>query len=183
MATRVVIAEDEWLIAAQTRQAVSAWGHEVVGMARSGLEALELCRAERPDLVLMDVRMPELDGLEATRRLMESHPLCVVIVTGDRSLAAGARAAGAMGSVVKPLLPAAIPAIIQDAQQRFARFTAVCTESDCYGTALSNWLLVESAVEALAARYGINSAQAFARLERAAVERRVSLAAAAETGL
>ena len=67
---RVLIAEDEWLVAAALRRQVESHGYEVVGTVGTGTEALTACRAQRPDLVLMDVQMPELDGITATRTLM-----------------------------------------------------------------------------------------------------------------
>ena len=93
---RVVIAEDEWLLAMALRRQVESYGYQVVGTASSGREVLELCRRESPDVVFMDLQMPEMDGLEATRTLMQESPRCVVIITGKAQLDQLARQAGAM---------------------------------------------------------------------------------------
>ena len=116
---RVLIADDEFLVAAQERCEVEALGHEVVGTARNGCEAVQLCESLRPDLLLMDMQMPEMDGLAATRHLMATHPVCIVIVTGKAHFAQAAEEAGAMGYAGKPLLRAVIPAVIETARRRF----------------------------------------------------------------
>lgn len=118
---RIVIAEDNWLTPAVLRAALEAHGYEVAAVARTGGEALEACRRERPDVVLMDIRMPGLDGIEVTRQLMAESPTCVVMVTGDASLSAASEQAGAMGYLVKPFLPDEIIAAIRAAWARFSQ--------------------------------------------------------------
>jgi len=124
MAVRVVIADDEWLIAAQMRGEMEKQGYEVVAVAGTGAQALDLCLQHSPGLVLMDIKMPDMDGLEATTRIMSACPTCVVIVTGNPSMNGEADRAGAMGYVVKPLTPDKISATMPAARERFARLLA-----------------------------------------------------------
>jgi response regulator NasT len=110
---RVLVAEDETIIRLDLCALLEQAGLEVCAAARDGEEAVELARSTRPDLVLMDVRMPRLDGIEAARRILEERPLPIVMLTahGDEKLVARAIGAGVFGYLVKPfreqdLLPA-----------------------------------------------------------------------------
>jgi AmiR/NasT family two-component response regulator len=179
MPMRVVIADDEWLIAAAMRRQIESYGHTVVGTASTGKEALRLCRAESPDLVLMDVQMPDMDGIEATRRLMEQGPVCVVIVTGKGQFDQTAAQAGAMGYVTKPLLTNQIPAVMDSALQRFDRFMTVYRSSSSSQEALQAWLAVRQAVAELTSSVAASEEDAFAQVERMARRRRLSLPEAA----
>lgn len=116
---RVLIAEDEWLLALSLAHDLRACGHEVVGVAHTGAQAIAMAEKRRPDLTLMDIQMPEMDGLEATRLLMASHPHPIVIVTGRAETREAAEEAGAAGYVVKPLLASRIPEVIAAAVLRF----------------------------------------------------------------
>ncbi|MDX6408359.1 MAG: two-component system, response regulator PdtaR [Gaiellaceae bacterium] len=111
--TRVLVAEDETIIRLDLCEVLDGAGIEVCGAARNGEEAVELAQSTRPDLVLMDVRMPLLDGVEAARRILEERPVPIVLLTahGDRELVARAIGVGIFGYLVKPfreqdLLPA-----------------------------------------------------------------------------
>ena len=110
---RVLIAEDEALIRMDLREMLEEEGHEVVGEARDGAEAIALARAARPDIVFMDVKMPNVDGIEAARTISDEAIAPVVMLTAfsQAGLVEEAAKAGAMGYVVKPfsrndLLPA-----------------------------------------------------------------------------
>jgi AmiR/NasT family two-component response regulator len=177
---RVLIADDEWLVAAALRKQMEWYGHEVVGTVGSGAEALARCCAQRPDLVLMDVQMPEMDGIAATRRLMERRPTCVVIVTGRADLEEAAEQAGAMRYVVKPLLESQIPMVVEEARRRFGRFLEVLEESKSLESALAGWCTVQGATHGASVRDGISEEEAYERLQQQAWKSGVTLAEAAE---
>jgi len=165
MAVRVVIAEDEWLAAAVLRHELEQQGYEVVGAVGTGSEAFDACCAQTPDLVMMDVQMPGMDGIAATRAVMERCPTCVVIVTGKARLEEAAEQAGAMSYVLKPLLGNQISPVVNVARHRFAHFTTVRTESATPPEALAAWQVVMRAVKLLVGRDTITEDEAFHRLQ------------------
>ncbi len=180
MPVRVVIAEDEWLVAAALRRQVELSGYEVVGTVGTGSAALAACRAEGPDLVLMDVQMPEMDGLAATREIMQACPTCVVIVTGRAQLEQAARQAGAMSYVMKPLLGSQIPRVVEAARQRFRRFEEVRRASASPEEAVETWQAVQRAIDVLVGRDSLSEDDALAHLQQHAREQSLPLRAAAE---
>ncbi|MGH3115589.1 MAG: response regulator, partial [Gaiellales bacterium] len=110
---RILIAEDETIIRLDLRQVLERAGFEVCAEARDGEEAVALARSERPDLAVLDVRMPSLDGIEAARRILAERPIPIVMLTayGQEELVSRAVEAGVFGYLVKPfresdLLPA-----------------------------------------------------------------------------
>ena len=118
--TRVMIADDEFLLCLTLRQQLELREYEVVGVAHDGEKAVALCRETHPDVVLMDLRMPRMDGLEATRLIMAECPTRVLILTAldTADLAAQARAAGAEGSLMKPIGINDLVAAIEKCYQR-----------------------------------------------------------------
>ena len=179
MAIRIVIAEDNWLTPAVLRAELESHDYQVVGIARTGTETLELCRRERPEVVLMDIRMPGIDGVEVTRLLMEESPTCVVMVTGDASRNQTSDEAGAMGYLVKPFLPHEIVIAVGDALGRFARFQRVRAEAESAQAALAAWHVVRRAVREMGDRDRLSDAQAFDRIQQAASAQGVTLLQAA----
>ncbi len=107
---RVVIAEDQGVTQLQLRKILVSVGCIVVGSAANGSEAVEIVLSTQPDLVIMDVEMPEMDGLEATRRVLKGFNGCIVIMTAysEPELVQKAFAAGAFGYVVKPVTSASL---------------------------------------------------------------------------
>jgi AmiR/NasT family two-component response regulator len=159
-----VIADDEWLIAAAVRRQLESCGFDVLTVVGTGARAVAVACAERPDLVLMDIQMPEMDGLEATRRLMERSPTCVVIVTGRAKQEEAAAQAGAMDCVTKPLLSGRIPELVESALRRFDRFAALDRAALCHEDALREWTALRRAAKALMDSDGLTEDVAFDRL-------------------
>jgi response regulator NasT len=125
---RVLIAEDETIIRLDLRQMLEEHGFVVCGEARDGAEAIALARELEPDLALLDVRMPEVDGIECVRRIHAERPIPIVIVTAhsDRGLVERALAAGAFGCLSKPfraadLIPAIRAALVRHGELLAAR--------------------------------------------------------------
>ncbi len=120
---RVMIAEDERLVAFVLRRQLEAQGYQVIGIAANGLEAIELCRSGSPDVVLMDIQMPEMDGIVATEQIMREKPTCIVIVSADGTAEriAAAEKAGAMAYLVKPVSDQQLSETIGEALIRFSK--------------------------------------------------------------
>jgi response regulator NasT len=145
-------------------------GFEVVGEARDGAEAVSLAESESPDLALLDVKMPQLDGIEAARRILEQRPIPVVMLTAfsQRELVARAVEAGVFGYLVKPFRESDLLPAIETARARHAELQAVRAESDSLRDALEARKLIERAKGLLMERDGLSEAEAFARMRGAA---------------
>jgi two-component system KDP operon response regulator KdpE len=117
---RVVVAEDEWVVAEQIRLELMGLGYEVVASARTGTEALDACLQQHPDLILIDLKMPDMDGVVAIARIMSSCPVPIIVVTGQPELAEQAEEAGAVGYLEKPFSSEAFLAAARVARERFA---------------------------------------------------------------
>jgi len=124
---RVLIGEDETLIRLDLRQMLERAQLEVCAEARDGIQAVELARSEKPDLAILDVKMPGLDGLEAARRILAERPIPVVIVSAytERALVERAADVGVFGYLAKPFREEDLLPAIATARARFAELTAV----------------------------------------------------------
>jgi len=179
---RVLIAEDEWLVAFTLREQLEQRGCEVVGIAQTGQEALDQCLATHPDVVLMDIRMPVMDGLAATKRVMQEQPTCVVMLTaaGRPADVAKAEEAGAMAYLVKPVSGDQILPAIEMARRRFREFVALQNEVEELQGALETRKVVEKAKGLLMERAGLGEADAFRRMQKMAMDRRMTMKQVAE---
>ena len=175
---RVLIADDEVLLGHALSMSFRALNYSVVGLARNGEEALSLVRAHRPDVVTMDVRMPACDGLEATRRIMAEQPTCIVMLTAFSGYQEAAKDAGAMGYAVKPLFPAHIPALVESARRRFARYMEIRSTQPSPEAALQTWLVVQAAVGSIC-QSGRSEDESAAALQQSAEAAGISLLDAA----
>jgi len=178
---RVLIAEDEALIRMDLREMLEEEGHEVVGEARDGAEAITLARAAHPDIVFMDVKMPNVDGIEAARTISEEAIAPVVMLTAfsQAGLVEEAAKAGAMGYIVKPfsrndLLPA-----MQVAASRYAELAALGQQVGDLSERLETRKALDRAKGILMAG-GLSEPEAFKRLQKLAMDRRKSLREVAE---
>jgi response regulator NasT len=179
---RVLIAEDGVPLAFALRRQLEKSGWEVVGLAVDGKQAVELCQATRPDVVLMDVGLSVMDGIKATRTIMQECPTCVIIVTAfhGRDITAEAEAAGAMGCLAKPTSASEVLRASASALERFAEFGAIRAESEGLDAALGARPMIEQAKRILVAREHVKLAAAFRALRESAGEAELSLRAMAE---
>lgn len=178
---RVLIAEDEALIRMDMREMLTEEGHEVVGEARDGAEAIELARELRPEVIFMDVKMPGLDGIAAAAVIGSERIAPVVMVTAfsQSRYVAEASSAGAMGYLVKPFAKKDILPAMQVAVARFAEARALEDEvSDLEGR-LETRKVVDRAKGMLMSQ-GLTEPEAFRRMQKAAMDRRKSLREVAE---
>lgn len=122
MPLRVLICDDEGLTALRYRTTMARLGFEMVGSALDGAQVIEAAGRLSPDVILMDIEMPQMDGISATRRIMELHPTAVLIVSayGDRDSVEAAMDAGASGYLVKPVMDAQIGPAVRAALEQFA---------------------------------------------------------------
>lgn len=178
---RVVIAEDESLIRLDLKEMLEEEGHEVVGEAGDGAEAIELARELAPDVVFMDITMPGTDGITAACVIGEERICPVVMVTAfsQADYVEQACAAGAMAYVVKPFSRADILPAMQVAVSRYAEAGALATEVADLTERLETRKVLDRAKGLLMER-GMSEPEAFKRLQRLAMDKRRTLREIAE---
>jgi two-component system, response regulator PdtaR len=166
---RVLIAEDETLIRLDLRMLLEAAGLTVVAEAADGASAVRLARETQPELAVLDVRMPEFDGIEAARRIVRERPMPVVIVSAytERTLVARAAEAGAFGYLAKPFREEDLLPALATAHARFAELAESRREVEALAEALAARKVIERAKGLLMAEQGVGENDAFVRLRRA----------------
>jgi AmiR/NasT family two-component response regulator len=166
---RILVAEDETIIRLDLRELLVGAGHEVVAEARDGEEAVALAREHAPDLAIMDVKMPRLDGIEAARRILDERPIPIVMLTayGQQELVARAVEAGVFGYLVKPFREQDLVPAIQAARARHEELVAVREEVESLAEALAARKAIERAKGLLMQKEGLSEADAFGRLRKA----------------
>jgi two-component system, response regulator PdtaR len=166
---RILLAEDETIIRLDLKETLERAGFEVCAEARDGEEAVELAQQEKPDLAVLDVKMPRLDGIEAARRILAERPIPIVMVTayGQEELVARAVEAGVFGYLVKPFRETDLLPAIQTATARHAELEALREEAESLAEALATRKVVERAKGLLMEREGLSEQDAFSRLQRA----------------
>jgi two-component system, response regulator PdtaR len=169
MGLRILVAEDETIIRLDLEKTLEDAGFEVCASAKDGEEAVELSRAERPDLAILDVKMPRLDGIEAARRILAERPIPIVILTAyeQAELVSRAVEAGVFGYLVKPFRAGDVLPAIEAARARHAELQALREEAESLAEALATRKVVERAKGLLMEREGLSEQDAFARLRRA----------------
>jgi two-component system, response regulator PdtaR len=182
-ARRVVIAEDEALIRLDLAEMLADEGYDVVGQAADGEEAVRLVEELRPDLVVLDVKMPVLDGISAASRITGARlaPVLVLTAFSQRELVERARDAGAMAYLVKPFTAADLVPAIEMAVSRHAEATALAREVTDLQERLEIRKLIDRAKGALQVRFGMSEPEAFRWIQKASMDRRLSMRQVAET--
>ncbi len=166
---RLLIAEDETIIRLDLRELLERAGFEICAEARDGLEAVELARKEQPDLAILDVKMPGLDGIEAARRILEERSIPIVMLTayGQKELISRAVEAGVFGYLVKPFRESDLLPAIETARARHAELEALREEAESLAEALAARKLVERAKGLLMEKEKLSEQDAYARLRKA----------------
>ena len=175
--TRVVIAEDEALIRMDLAEMLVDEGYDVVGQAADGQQAVELAERERPDLVILDVKMPVLDGIAAAERIAAQRIAPVVMLTAfsQRDLVERARDAGAMAYLVKPFSQSDLAPAIEMAVSRFAEIAALESEVADLQERLETRKAVERAKTVLQKDLGLSEPDAFRWIQKTAMDLRLSM--------
>ncbi|MFE2751461.1 ANTAR domain-containing response regulator [Actinosynnema sp. NPDC059335] len=179
---RVLVAEDEALIRLDLVEMLREEGYEVAGQAADGDEAVTLATELRPDLVIMDVKMPKVDGIEAASVIAGKRIAPVVILTAfsQRDLVERARDAGAMAYLVKPFAKRDLVPAIELAMSRFAELQALENEVAGLTERLETRKVVERAKGLLMTKQGLSEPEAFRWVQRTAMDRRTTMKAVAE---
>ena len=166
---RILIAEDETIIRLDLRDLLVRSGFEVVAEAKDGEEAVALARSEAPDLAILDVKMPRLDGIEAARRIMDERAIPIVMLTayGQEELVSRAVEVGVFGYLVKPFRESDLLPAIHTARARHEELAALREEAESLAEALAARKAIERAKGLLMAKEGLTEEEAFARLRKA----------------
>lgn len=174
---RVVIAEDEALIRLDLAEMLAEEGYAVVGQAGDGRTAVELAELHRPDLVVLDVKMPQLDGIAAAQRIAEQRLAPVVILTAfsQRDLVERARDAGAMAYLVKPFSKTDLVPAIEMALSRFAELRMLEAEVADLTERLETRKAVDRAKAVLQRRLELSEPDAFRWIQKTAMDLRLSM--------
>ncbi|EME37866.1 MULTISPECIES: ANTAR domain-containing response regulator [Kocuria] len=174
---RVVVAEDDSMIRMDVVEMLSSEGYDVVGEAADGRRAVELTREHEPDLVLMDVKMPVLDGISAAEEIAAERIAPVVLLTAfsQKELVERAREAGAMAYVVKPYTAAELIPAIEIAVSRFDEIVALEDEVTEMKDQFETRKLVERAKSLLISRMGLTEPEAFRWIQKTSMDRRLSM--------
>jgi response regulator NasT len=182
LTARVVIAEDEAIIRLDLRETLEEEGYDVVGETGRGDEAVELARRLQPDLAILDIKMPGMDGLEAAA-LIGAERLCGVLILtafSQRDLVEQARDAGALAYLVKPFQKSELIPAMELAIGRFQELAALSAEVKNLEEQLETRKLVDRAKGILMDRHGMSEAEAFSFVQKRAMSDRTKMRAVAE---
>jgi len=189
MGKRVVIAEDEAIIRLDLKEILEAEGYEVVGETGRGDEAVELVARHQPDIVILDIKMPGIDGIEAARRISADHSVAVLILTAfsQRNLIEEARDAGVAAYLVKPFQSGELVPAIAVATARFEEYRAIEDEHTrlaedvpTHEDKLKTRQLVDHAKAVLMDSFGMPEDVAFSFIQRTAMDRRARMQTVAQ---
>jgi two-component system, response regulator PdtaR len=175
---RILVADDEPDMQQYFRKILPRLGHQVVGVAQNGRQLVEQCRQLQPDLVITDIKMPEMDGIEAANLIYQERPVPIILVSAfhDPGLIQRAEADHALGYLVKPIKQADLEPVIGLAMARFAQFEMLRKEAADLRQALDDRKLIERAKGILMKQAKLDEAAAFARLQKLASEKNLKLA-------
>lgn len=174
---RVLLAEDEALIRLDLAEMLTDAGYDVVGQASNGEEAVSLAESLQPDLIIMDVKMPVMDGLQAAETIGEKRICPVIMLTAfsQKELVERARDAGVMAYIVKPFTVSDVTPAIEVATSRWAELKALETEVADLGERLETRKAVEKAKGVLMKKLKISEAEAFRWIQKTAMDRRLGM--------
>jgi len=170
---RIVVADDEPDMREYFQKLLPRLGHQVVGSAENGRALIELCRAQQPDLVITDIKMPDMDGIDAAVQIYRERPVPVILVSAyhDPELIARAEADHILGYLIKPIKPADLEPTIALAARRFEQFQTLRQEAADLRQALDDRKVIERAKGILMKRSSLDEQEAFRRLQKLASEK------------
>jgi two-component system, response regulator PdtaR len=177
MMARMLVAEDEVLIRADIVESLQEGGHTVVGEVGDGEQAVQLVRELDPDLVVMDLKMPKMDGISAARQITEDSDAAVLVLTAfsDKQLVEDAADAGTIGYLVKPFQPPQLLAAVEVALARAAERRDLEAQVDDLESKLAARKIIERAKGKLMEQFNLSENEAYVRMRRTAMDRQVPL--------
>jgi response regulator NasT len=180
---RVLVVEDEGLVAAGLKGQLEDIGHQVMGLAKDAEEAVRLASKLQPDLIMMDIRIPGADGIEAARAILAQEAVPIVFLTAypDEDFVRRAGDAGAMAYLLKPVNESTLRSTIEVALARFTELDALRREVNDLKEALETRKLLEKAKGVLMKRVQLSEAEAFRRMQQKSRTTRTSLKVIAST--
>ena len=180
---RIAVADDEPEMRDFFEKVLPRFGHQVVAVAENGSQLVNHCRELKPDLVITDIKMPELDGIEASSQICQERPVPVILVSAyhDPALIARAEADHVLAYLVKPIGIADLQPAISIAMRRFAELSALQKECKDLRQALTDRKVIEQAKGMLMKLAGIDEKEAFQRLQTLASEKNLKLIDAAQS--
>jgi response regulator NasT len=177
---RILVAEDEALIRLDLVEMLTEAGYEVVAQATNGVEAIALAKEFKPDLAILDVKMPELDGISAAQEIIEISPVLMLTAFSQKELVERARDAGVMAYVVKPFSINDLTPAIEIAMSRHLQMRSLKEEVSDLHERLETRKILDRAKGILMAAMNLSEPEAFGWIQRAAMDRRMSMKAVAE---
>ena len=179
---RIVVAEDESLIRMDIVETLKDQGFDVVGEAGDGLQAIKLAKELKPDLMVMDIKMPDMDGLSAAEQIAKLRiPVVFLTAFNQQELVSRASEVGAMAFLVKPFSPEDLLPAIEVALSRFQQLTQLESEVSNLTERLETRKLVERAKGVLGVQMGLSEPDAFRWIQKAAMDRRIGMVDVART--
>ena len=174
---RVLIVDDESLIRMDLRDIIESCGHEVVAEGTNGVEALELCKKHKPDIILMDVKMPELDGIEAARQIRFHHEAPVVLLTSysQQDLIDKARDSGVYGYLIKPVREEQLVPSLEMALGRYKSDAQLREKMAELEQSLEDRKIIQKGTGILMELYSISEAEAYNRIRTLSMNKQISI--------
>ena len=180
MTVRILVAEDETLIRMDLVEMLQVAGYEVIAQATNGQEAIELALEHRPDLAILDVKMPVLDGISAAEKIIQIAPVLMLTAYSQRELVERARDAGVMAYVVKPFTINDLMPAIEIAVSRHSQMRSLADEITDLHDRLEVRKLIDRAKGILMKALNLSEPEAFSWIQRAAMDRRLTMKEVAE---
>ena len=175
MTTRILVAEDEALIRMDLVEMLAEAGYEVVAQATNGAQAIELAELHKPDLAILDVAMPVLDGISAAEKIITFAPVLMLTAFSQRELIDRARDAGVMAYVVKPFTISDLVPAIEIAISRHSQMRSLADEVADLHERLETRKIIDRAKGVLMKALNLSEPEAFSWIQRAAMDRRLTM--------
>ena len=175
MSVRILVAEDEAIIRMDLIEMLQAAGYEVVAAANNGQEAIDLAVEHKPDLAILDVKMPVLDGITAAAKIIEIAPVLMLTAFSQRELVERARDAGVMAYVVKPFTIGDLIPAIEIAISRHQQMKSLASEVADLHDRLETRKIIDKAKGILMSALNLSEPQAFSWIQKAAMDRRLTM--------